>query len=294
VRETTITAFTIPRGFTGDVARRQRNSLRALRAQGLDVILFGDEEGVAEAAAEHAARHVPEIALSELGTPLVGDAFARAAELASTPVLLYTNADIVFLPGLVEAAARLGERPYLGLGRRWELELGRELELGPGWAERLAVEAKGRGRLGSVRAIDWFLFPRALRLGHPPFVVGRPGWDNWTIARARALGVPVVDLTGAVTVVHEPHDYAHVPGSRVRWKQGPETELNARLAAELPGLGILDASHVLGRRGLRPAWEPRYLRRRLGAVRDRGGPAGRLLDRAAELARRAARSPRGA
>ena len=279
-----ITAFTIPRAFEGDVACRQLNALRALRALGLDVLVFGDDDGVASAAAAEGARHVPEIGKTELGTPLVSDAFAVARELASTPLLLYANADLVFLPGLREVAARIGRPRFLAVGRRTDLELGRELSFEPGWDERLRAEAQG-GELDSPWAIDWFLFPRALELELPPFAVGRPGWDNWVIARVRSLGLPVVDLTGAVTVIHQRHGYEHVPGSTVRWEEGPEADANRALAAGTEALGILDATHVLGRRGLRPALAPRYVRARLVRERRRGSRLGRLLDRVAQRLR---------
>lgn len=282
-----VTVFLLPRAFTGDVARRQLNTLRAFRAQGFDVLVFGDEEGVAEAAAATGARHEPEIARTDLGTPLVSDAFRLAAELVSTPLLLYANADLVFLPGLEAAAARIGRDRFLGVGRRLDLGLDRELSFEPGWDALLAEEARRRGTLDSPFAIDWFLFPRDLQLDLPAFAVGRPGWDNWVIGRARNLGLPVVDFTGAVTVVHQRHSYEHVPGSTIRWEDGPEAEANRALAAGTDAPGILDATHVLGPRGLRPALAPRYLRARLERQRRRGTPTGRMLDRLARLAQRA-------
>lgn len=275
----------IPREFEGDVARRQLNALRALRVLGLDVLVFGDEQGVGAAAVAEGALHLPEIRRTEFGTPLVSDAFATARQIASTPLLLYANADLVFLPGLREAATRVGRPCFLGVGRRINLELDHELSFEPDWGERLREELARRGELDSPWAIDWFLFPRDLDLGLPPFAVGRPAWDNWVIARARALGLPIVDLTNAVKVVHQRHDYGHVPGSTVRWELGPEAEVNRALAAGTEALGILDATHVLGSRGLRRALAPRYLRAWLVRERRRGSRPGRLLDRLAQILR---------
>ena len=278
-----ITVFLVPRGFVGDVARRQDNALRAFRVQGFDVILFGDDEGVAEAAAAEGARHVAEIARTDLGTPLISEAFRQAAELAATPLILYANADLVFLPGLREAGARVRRERFLGVGRRIDLDVEEELAFDPGWDARLREEARRRGMLDSPFAIDWFLFPRDLELDMPPFAVGRPGWDNWVIARARALGLPVVDFSPAVSVIHQSHGYEHVPGSGPRWEQGLEADANRALAAGTPILGILDATHVLAPRGVRPALAPRYLRRRLARMRERDTLAGRALDALARL-----------
>lgn len=264
-----ITAFLIPRAFAGDAAWQQLNAIRALRAQGIPVILFGDDEGVGDSAAAEGARHVGGVEKTEYATPLVSDVFRQAVELAETPLLLYANADIVFLPGLAGAAARIGRERFLAVGRRIDVALDGELEFGEGWAARLAEEARRRGRLHSPLGIDWFLFPRALQLDLPPFAVGRPGWDNWVIAHAREVGVPVVDLTGVVTAIHQQHDYRHIPGGAEQRKAGPEAAANRALAGGGPALGILDATHVLGRRGLRPAVAPRYLRRRLARVLGR-------------------------
>lgn len=281
-----VTVFLVPRAFAGDVARRQLNSLRAFQAQGFDVIVFGEEEGVGEAAAAEGARHAPEIGRTELGTPLVSEAFAAARELASTPLLLYANADLIFLPGLRDAAARVRRRHFLGVGRRVDLELERELSFEPGWDAPLREEAARLGVLDSPLAIDWFLFPRDLELELPAFAVGRPGWDNWVIARARALGVPIVDFTNAVTVLHQRHGYDHVPGSTIRWEEGPEADANRALAAGTEALGILDATHTLGPRGLRRAVALRYLRARLARVRRRRTPTGRMLDLLARFTQR--------
>jgi hypothetical protein len=263
-----ITAFLIPRGFVGDVATRQLNALRALLAQGIDVLLLGDDEGVAAAAEREGVRHAS-IATNEQGTPLVSDAFRRTAELAATPLILYANADVIFLPGLPEAAGRIRRDRFLAVGRRVDLTIEEEVDFRPGWEEALAEDARRRGRPHSPLGLDWFMLPRTLDLGFPPFAVGRPWWDNWTVARARQLRIPVVDLTSAVMVIHQEHGFEHVGGGRPSRRGGPEGEANRALAAGVEPLGILDATHVLGRSGLRPALAPRYLRRRLARLCDR-------------------------
>ena len=46
---------------------------------------------------------------------------------------------------------------------------------------------------------------------------------------ARRAGWPLVDCTQAVTIVHQDHDYAHLPGGQPHYKL-PETFVNIRLA----------------------------------------------------------------
>ncbi len=88
----------------------------------------------------------------------------------------------------------------------------------------------------------------------PPFAVGRPGWDNYLVYRARKLGIPVVDATPVLTLVHQNHGYGHVPAaSGDRW-EGPEARMNrALMGGTERTFDIGDATHVLMANGLIPA-----------------------------------------
>ena len=46
----------------------------------------------------------------------------------------------------------------------------------------------------------------------PEFHLGRPAFDNWLVHTAVHSGQPVVDFTSAVTLLHQLHDYNHLPG----------------------------------------------------------------------------------
>ena len=260
-----ITLFTIPKPMAEAAAVAQLNALRSWRALGEDVeiLVFGDEPGVAEAAAAVAARHVPDIHRNDWGTPLVSDAFAAASRLASCPQLCYANADVILFSDLAAAIERVA-RPALIVGRRIDLAVDRELAFEPGWEEAIRRAAADSGRPGTEREIDYMAFPRDVMWEMPALAVGRPGWDNWVLYRARALGLAVVDASGSVLAVHQRHGYEHVPGrTGPRW-QGPEADRNFALVADMGvAYGILDASHVLTPRGLRPAIGFRHLKRRV-------------------------------
>jgi hypothetical protein len=260
-----LTLFSIPKAMVGAASTHQLNALRSWRALGDDVeiLVFGDEDGVAEAAAAVGARHCPNVARNEWGTPLVSDAFATAARLAESERLCYANADVILLDDLPAAVRDVGERPALIVGRRVDLAVDGDLGLEPGWQSWVREEARGRGTLGTDREIDYMVFPRAVNWDFPPLAVGRPGWDNWLLYRARALGLAVIDASTAVLAVHQSHGYDHVPGRRgPRW-QGPEADQNwAQLGEMGRPFGIFDASHVLTPRGIRPALGLRHLKRR--------------------------------
>jgi len=59
-----LTLFTCPKAFTGLVGRIQRNALANWKALGpeAEILLMGDDPGVAEAAEEFGCRHVPDVA----------------------------------------------------------------------------------------------------------------------------------------------------------------------------------------------------------------------------------------
>jgi hypothetical protein len=57
-------------------------------------------------------------------------------------------------------------------------------------------------------------FPRHLFTDVPDFAIGRAGWDNWMIYYARQQGWLVVDGTPSIMVIHQCHDYGHLPGGK--------------------------------------------------------------------------------
>src|SRR5580765_6089794 len=89
------TIFALPKPFKGHVGVIQRNALGSWVRLADDVILFGDEEGIADATREFGTRHVPEVARNRFGTPLLNDAFRTAERLCATPWLVYVNGDII-------------------------------------------------------------------------------------------------------------------------------------------------------------------------------------------------------
>ena len=63
----------------------------------------------------------------------------------------------------------------------------------------------------------------------PPFIIGRPGWDNWMIYHCRMNDIDVIDATSSITAVHQNHDYLHVPSGTGHSYDGPEADQNRSL-----------------------------------------------------------------
>jgi hypothetical protein len=230
-----VTAFGVPKPFEGHIGVIQRNAIRSWRALGYRVILLGDCAGTAEAAREVGALHLPEVACNAWGTPMLDSAFALADRHADTPIVVYLNSDIILLDDPSPAVLKLGRmgRGYLGVGRRYNLDITAPLDMATGWRGRLRAAVRSRGQIDTMAAIDYFFLARGgplLKL--PAFAVGRPAWDGWMIAEALRLGIPVVDLTPRLLAVHQIHGHTHVPqGTGVRW-EGPEAQANRAVAGQ--------------------------------------------------------------
>ena len=252
-----LTIFTAPKPFTNPhVAVIQRNAIRSWIALGpkVEVILIGEEEGLAEAAASLGVKHLPEVQRNANGTPLVSSMFELARQASDSPLLACVNADILLMPDLLQGAqnALSQSSKFLLVGQRWDLEVLETLEFSPGWPEQLRDRAQRQGRLHRASGSDYFVFPRDCFVNMPAFAIGRAGWDNWMIYSGRAQAWPVIDGTHDIMIVHQNHDYSHLPGGQPHYKL-PETFQNIRLAGGRRAIFELsDASHVLIEGRLRP------------------------------------------
>jgi len=229
-----ITLFTAPKPFTNPhIATIQRNSIQNWIHLGpqVEVLLMGQETGMAETAAEMGVRHVHEVACNEAGPPLISSMIEFARTLTDSPFLAISNADVLYMPDLIKATqamARLKDK-FLILGQRWDLDIREELDFSPNWEQRLWDDVKKHGKLHPPLGSDYFIFPRELFMNVPEFTIGRSAWDNWMIYFAREQGWPVVDATPSLRVIHQDHDYSHLPGNKPPYKL-PETKRNIELA----------------------------------------------------------------
>jgi hypothetical protein len=245
-----LTLFTAPKPFTDPhIKVIQQNMLRNWRALGdqVEVVVVGDDPGIAANCAAFGIKHLPDVRCNDHGTPLISSIFQLARGVNTSPYLAYANADILFHPNLVTAVRTLsGKRDaFLAVGQRWDLDITNPLDFSQGWAEDLQQRAMMDGKLHRQTGSDYFIYPRSCFQDIPDFAVGRAGWDNWMIYWARWQGWPVVDISQAVMVVHQNHDYGHLPGG-VRHYQLPETGINIRIGGGRRTIFTLkDATHVL-------------------------------------------------
>jgi hypothetical protein len=85
----------------------------------------------------------------------------------------------------------------------------------------------------------------------PPFAIGRSRCDSLLILEARRRGVPVIDATDVLTLLHQNHDYTHVAGTSKDLLKGPESIINGKLlGGEEFVFTSLNATHLLTTSGL--------------------------------------------
>ena len=245
-----LTIFSAPKPFVDPkIDLIQRNAIGSWRRLAdVEVLLMGSEAEVADAARESGATHVGDVATNDRGTPLISSMVHAAREHGEGELLCIINPDMVLMDDFVEAALRVKDLgpEFVLLSRRWDLGIDERLAFENGWQERLRVKVRRSGSLHRPAGSDFFVFPRGCYAQIPDFAVGRAGWDNWMIYQARRQEWPVVDATPELMIVHQNHDYSHLPDGRPHYT-APETEENVRLAGGVSAIRytILDATHIL-------------------------------------------------
>jgi len=248
-----ITLFSAPKPFTDPhIAMIQYNAIQSWTLlSDVEVILLGEETGLAEAARELGVKHIPDVARNDSGTPLISSMFqfARdASQRSNSDLLCIINADMILMPDFVEAAKQVIKLKdsFVLLSQRWDLNLTEPLDFSGDWNHRLSSIVHRQGTLHRPAGSDFFLFPRSCYQDIPNFVIGRAGWDNWMIYKARKEKWPVIDCTPSVMIVHQNHDYAHLPGGKSHHEH-PDTNENIRLAGGQAAIRytILDSTHQL-------------------------------------------------
>ena len=230
------TIFSVPKAFSGHIDVIQRNALASWKQLGadVDILMFGDDDGVAEVCQEMQVQHVDRVERNSNGTPLLDSVFRQAAEQANTPLMIFVNSDIVFNSTLVEALKsliELEEDSFLAIGKRMDFDQQELIEFeSERWDADLNERVSRLGRMASILCKDYFVFRRGDFDNLPPFAIGRGNWDNWMVAEAVRSGWPVVDLTSQIFAGHQNHGHQHAKGRRQAYVTGEEAQRNKQLA----------------------------------------------------------------
>ncbi len=263
-----ITIFAIPKSFKGHFGLIQRNAIESWSHihPDVEIILCADDEGTEQVAKEFGCEYIPNIKRNKYGTPLLSSAFKKASKAAKNRLLCYVNADIILMGDLLSAVKKISFPDFLFIGMSWRLDIRFLIDFqGRSWEEKLRLIIQKQGKMGEPYQLEYFIFPKKSSLINiPDFTVGRYQWDSLFVAMARKKRIPVIDGTKAVTAIHQDHDYSHIK-TKGGGKYGVETNINPKLAFKEIGYSAntYDATHVITKKGVRPALGLNYLERRV-------------------------------
>src|SRR5512138_3018009 len=135
-----ITLFSAPKPFTNPhIAMIQRNAIKSwILLPDVDVILLGDETGLAETARDLGVKHISDVKCNDNGTPLISSMFQLARDNSNSDLLCIINADMLLLPDFIEAARRSHAQRdrFVLLSQRWHLDVTQPIEFTEEWQDR--------------------------------------------------------------------------------------------------------------------------------------------------------------
>lgn len=214
-----ITFFSIPRGGEEHI-EILKLAVRSWRkaAPKSQVILFGDDPGVAETAKLIRAQHIGEVDRNENGTPLIDGIWKQAAELADNDWLMEISGDILLdetnLRDVTIAVSQYA-RPFI-IGQRWD-----------------SFPNSTSLVLHAPCGVDYFLFRKGQIGAIPPFAVGRNVYDNWLVwAALYKWNMQVFDATQVIKAVHHYHSFSNGTETKIDITWTEERNENERLARE--------------------------------------------------------------
>lgn len=261
-----ITIFTVPKFFRGEFNLIQKNAIKSWKylSASIEIILFGDEEGVDKAARELEVSHFPNIAKNEFGTPLINDVFEKAQKIAKYDILSYINCDIILTEDFLKALELLrNEDKFLVVGQRWDINLEEEIDFrNPNWGKKLIEKVKQQGKLHPETGIDYFVFKKGLFKKIPNFAIGRTTYDEWFLWYAWKNKAKIIDATKVITAIHQNHQYINIEGKHFNPWRTIEAKRNLKLAGGYKHcLTIKDATHILTEDGIKEAPKMGLIRR---------------------------------
>ena len=253
-----VTLFTSPRPFVdAHTIMIQRNAICSWLA--LDptpeVLLIGDDIGVADIARDLSVRHIPRVDTDERGIPMRSSMCQIARDEAAHEYLCIINADIIILDNFYEALRSISLDKYVAAGRRYDLDVGDLIRYDTGvWRATLRDRIHREGTLRGPSTIDYAVYSKGICPPVlPPFPVNSFGWDPWFLFEHKRRRIPVINLTPTVSVVHQNHESPEQV--RLKW-QAWRRDANAMAALRHVGrfasmMTLREADYEVDSRGLR-------------------------------------------
>ena len=133
--------------------------------------------------------------------------------------MAFLNSDIVLLQDFDHAVAHVlaeGPYPYVAVGRRYDME--GVLDLGvtgeENFESHVQMIVRNKTVLHGERGLDYWVFPRSIfdqHIDFPSFLAGVFRWDNYLLSQLIIANVSVIDLTAAVSALHQNGNTVSLP-----------------------------------------------------------------------------------
>jgi len=216
-----LTIVSVPLPFSGNqlTIDHQHNAIKSwtLLEPRPEIILLGNEYGIAEVAEQYNVHHVPEIGRNELGDLSMRSIFRQADKYASNDWISYTDTDVIllddFMPMFFYLVTTFCE--FVSCAGRWDANIPGRLDFdNPDW-QKAATDSIFKLH---PRGADYCIYRTGFYHEMPDFSIGRGWWDGWRMGYPFKVGVPLVNVERVCKAIHQKHGH--------RWSGQPGTGRN--------------------------------------------------------------------
>lgn len=234
--------FTIPKAFNDSfISKIQTNAILSWSfiTDNSNIILCGNESGVAEFSYKNNLIHLPNIKTGNNNIPLLNDAFYQVQEKYPADVYTYVNADIIFLPNYKNIISDLTQtyNQFLAIGCRYNLDINFLIDFSSNWDLEILNLARKNGIIKNTTWTDYFTFTNNFWDIIPEFYIGRTIFDIWLLSDALLKFKNVIDVTDVNPVIHQNHEYTQGKYKKNEMWYGKEAYINHQNAGKYYYLG---------------------------------------------------------
>lgn len=177
---------------------------------------------------------------NDQGTPFLKDMFNTVFQRYNSTFYGFANGDILFDDSLIETLQEVKKRlkdalknNALLIGSRTNMIFSVNDAIRTEFSKtNLASVTRKRGLLDGWFAQDYFFFTRDSKLNWSSVadvVIGRPGYDNYLVAKSIYSKVNVIDATKTLLAVH-----LLEKGARETGRSNPDSSYNLQLLGDVP------------------------------------------------------------
>lgn len=211
-----ITFFTTFKDFKGKNRVNQINAIQSwlFLDKAVEVIVFSESDGVEEVLSDSRVTHIKDSPRYQDRVPLIGPMFNQADQLSKNDICCFINSDIIITKDFYDTLVSVHQKNrnnYLLIGQRFDVDVPDAIEYHSNWEQEFSIKYESNFTLHTPTGSDYFAFPKGqyAEIDFPTLLVGRPGWDLWMIYNAINRKMKAIDLSPAVKVIHQNHDYKH-------------------------------------------------------------------------------------